>query len=58
MSATAPTVRIVEVTRKDLPLACPGKFNALWNMHPKVYLQFKAGKASCPYCGAQYQLHA
>ncbi len=54
MSATVNAPRAYEVTANDLPLSCPGKFMTLWNMHPKVYLQFKDGKASCPYCGAQY----
>jgi len=56
VSAPANTVRIFEVTNHDLPLSCPGKFMTLWNMHPKVYLQFKGDQAACPYCGAKYQL--
>ena len=49
--------KVYEVTAADLPLSCPGKFMTLWNMHPKVYLSFdQHGHASCPYCGAQYQM--
>ena len=30
---------------------------ALWNSHPKVYLDVaKTGQAKCPYCGTVYQL--
>lgn len=32
---------------------------ALWNSHPKVYLQVAAsGQAKCPYCGTVYRLAA
>jgi len=32
---------------------------ALWNSHPKVFLQVaQTGKACCPYCGTRYQLPA
>jgi len=32
---------------------------ALWNSHPKVYLDVaKTGSAKCPYCGTVYQLKA
>lgn len=30
---------------------------ALWNSHPKVYLDVaRTGQAQCPYCGTLYQL--
>ncbi|MDR1967122.1 MAG: zinc-finger domain-containing protein [Burkholderiaceae bacterium] len=30
---------------------------ALWNMHPRVYLDVvRTGSAKCPYCGAVYQI--
>ena len=46
-----------EVTRADLPLACPMPGMYLWNSHPRVYLPIeKTGEASCPYCGAMYVL--
>jgi len=46
-----------EVTRADLPLACPMPEMALWNSHPRVYLPIeKTGYAKCPYCGADYYL--
>lgn len=46
-----------EVTRQDLPLACPMPQMYLWNSHPRVYLPIeKTGSAKCPYCGAEYHL--
>ncbi len=49
--------KLVKVSREDLPLACPRPGDEVWNMHPRVYLSIeKTGEASCPYCGARYQL--
>lgn len=46
-----------EVTRSDLPLACPMKGMSLWNSHPRVYLPIEeTGEERCPYCGAVYVL--
>lgn len=46
-----------EVTRADVPLACPMPGMYLWNSHPRVYLPIeKTGFAKCPYCGAEYVL--
>ncbi len=46
-----------EVSREDLPLACPMPQMQLWNSHPRVYLPVEAtGWAKCPYCGAEYTL--
>ena len=46
-----------QVTRADLPLACPMPSMALWNSHPRVYLSIEAtGATKCPYCGAEYHL--
>ena len=48
-----------EVTSADLPLSCPMPGMALWNSHPKVYLDVAhTGQAKCPYCGTVYQLKA
>lgn len=45
------------VTAEDLPFHCPPKEAQKWNMHPRVFLSFDTqGKASCPYCGASYEL--
>ena len=45
------------VAEKDLPFHCPPKEAQKWSMHPKVFLSFdEQGKASCPYCGASYEL--
>lgn len=49
--------KVYQVTQDDLPLSCPMPNMTLWNAHPRVYLPIeKTGKASCPYCGAQYVL--
>jgi uncharacterized Zn-finger protein len=46
-----------EVTTQDLPLSCPGAGMALWNSHPRVYLDVETtGWAKCGYCGAEYTL--
>jgi uncharacterized Zn-finger protein len=46
-----------QVTREDLPLACPMPEMYLWNSHPRVYLPIEAtGWAKCSYCGAEYHL--
>lgn len=46
-----------QVSTKDLPLSCPMPNMILWNSHPRVYLPIeKTGKATCPYCGANYIL--
>ncbi|SMN11090.1 hypothetical protein SPBRAN_1330 [uncultured Candidatus Thioglobus sp.] len=45
------------VEAKDLPAHCPPSDATKWNMHPKVFLKFDSkGCASCPYCGARYEL--
>lgn len=45
------------VTRADLPLACPMPSMELWNSHPRVYLPVEdEGTSACPYCGATYTL--
>ena len=51
--------RAIEVKRTDLPLSCPRPGDALWNMHPRVYLPIEdepTKQAVCPYCGARYRL--
>ncbi len=53
----ANAVNRYEVTRKDLPLHCPMPGMALWNSHPRVFLDVeKEGHARCPYCSAEYVL--
>ncbi|MDJ0654522.1 MAG: zinc-finger domain-containing protein [Xanthomonadales bacterium] len=45
------------VSPADLPLSCPTADMKLWNSHPRVYLPIeKTGRASCPYCGAEFIL--
>lgn len=49
----------IEVSRADLPLACPPPGDALWSMHPRVYLPIEDEpdqESVCPYCGAHYRL--
>lgn len=49
--------KIITVKRSDLPACCPPKDQAVWNQHPRVYLPLeKTGRATCPYCGNQFQL--
>lgn len=53
----ATTHQVIAVNRKDLPLSCPLPQDALWNLHPRVYLPIEAkGEAVCPYCGTRYLL--
>ncbi|PLY14760.1 MAG: zinc-finger domain-containing protein [Sedimenticola sp.] len=56
-AAASPVTQVIEVTQKDLPLACPGPKADLASMHPRVFLPIeKTGEAICPYCGAHYRL--
>ena len=49
--------RVYEIRREDLPLHCPLPEMSLWNSHPRVFLPIEAaGKAKCPYCGAEFTL--
>ncbi|MCC7280250.1 MAG: zinc-finger domain-containing protein [Chromatiaceae bacterium] len=53
----AQTREVISVSRKDLPLACPPLGDKFWSQHPRVFLPVeKTGEATCPYCGARYQL--
>lgn len=46
-----------EVSRADLPLSCPLPSMAVWNAHPRVYLDIESkGEVRCPYCGAHFVL--
>lgn len=52
-----PHQEVIKVTRNDLPLSCPRPGEAAAGLHPRVYLPIeKTGSATCPYCGARYQL--
>jgi len=56
-ASTAPSDRIQTVTRDQLPLSCPPAGEAVWNLHPRVYLPIAAtGEAVCPYCSTRYRL--
>ena len=54
----------VELLAKDLTPAgktyCPNPKAGMeiWNTHPRVFLDPKAGEAKCPYCGTVYRLKA
>ena len=53
----ANAVNRYEVTVADLPLHCPMPGMAVWNSHPRVFLDVaKEGHARCPYCSAEYVL--
>ena len=53
----ANAVKRYEVTEADLPLHCPMPGMAVWNSHPRVFLDVeKEGTARCPYCSAEYVL--
>ena len=54
MSATAQHAS-VEVAEHELPLHCPTPATAVWDMHPRVFLDVaRSGEALCPYCGTRY----
>ena len=54
----------VELLAKDLTRSgntyCPNPKAGMeiWNTHPRVFLDPKAGEAKCPYCGTVYRLKA
>ena len=53
----ANAVKRYEVTAADLPLHCPMPGMAVWNSHPRVFLDItKEGHVRCPYCSAEYTL--
>ncbi len=57
MEKAACAVKHVRISEADLPLSCPSRGQAVWNMHPRVYLDIQAeGHVTCPYCGIHYQL--
>jgi uncharacterized Zn-finger protein len=51
-------IKTVEVAARDLPLHCPpGDAAAVWNQHPRVFLDVRrTGEAICPYCRTHYLL--
>ncbi len=59
MEDQACTKRRIEITKSDLPLACPPRIDRVWDAHPRVYLPIEEspnGKAVCPYCETEYTL--
>lgn len=56
---TACTKKSVHIKPKDLPLSCPLPDQAVWNAHPRVYLdieQSPQAQIECPYCSTRYEL--
>jgi len=48
---------VILVTKDQLPLSCPPANAGVYELHPRVFLPIeKTGEATCPYCGAKYQL--
>lgn len=57
-SANKPQKSIINVTAAELPICCPPKDQAQWNLHPRVYLALDdLQQAHCPYCGNQFTLN-
>ena len=53
----APVQQVTRSAARNCRLSCPRPQDALWNMHPRVYLPIEdRGEAVCPYCGARYLL--
>ena len=53
----------VSVTAEDLQgpgvVFCPNPKMALWNAHPRVFIDVAStGQGKCPYCGTLYRLAA
>lgn len=57
MSVAPCSVKHILVGKSDLPVCCPPEKDALWNAHPRVYLDIETkGQVTCPYCGVHYEL--
>jgi len=55
--SAAQEMPVVLLDAQDLPAFCPNKTMALWNQHPKVFLDVATtGEAACPYCSTIYRL--
>ena len=50
----------IKVTAADLPLSCPNRHSDPAALHPRVFIRVKkpGDRATCPYCGAVYELTA
>ncbi len=56
-ASARPATRQYQVSRSDLPLACPNRLVGDGVAHPRVFLRFdEGGRAVCPYCGTEYLL--
>jgi len=48
---------IHSVKREELPVSCPPENAEVWNLHPRVYIEFnRAGEGTCPYCGERFKI--
>ncbi len=61
MNTEAQDKSVVMVTAADLQgghsVYCPNPKMALWNTHPKVFIDVATtGEGCCPYCGTLYKL--
>ena len=57
MSEAQTETKPIPVMLDQLPASCPPREQAQWNMHPRVYLDFKkTNEAHCPYCGNHFIL--
>lgn len=57
MKSTACSKKNQIVSRDDLPLSCPMPGQAVWDAHPKVYLDIEeTGEVFCPYCETHFVL--
>lgn len=53
------TKKSVHIKAQDLPLSCPLPDQAIWNAHPRVYLDIEQSlhaQIECPYCSTHYEL--
>ncbi|MGX5174932.1 zinc-finger domain-containing protein [Aliikangiella sp. IMCC44653] len=49
----------IQVKPSELPVCCPPKSQALWNQHPRVYIELNSQQqGECPYCGNEFVLKA
>ncbi len=56
-AAQTPAPPVVRVGRDQLPASCPPRGEAVWSLHPRVYLPLaRTGEAVCPYCSTRYVL--
>ena len=55
-TGSASTSKTSRIKKSDLPLSCPPASIPGWSHHPRIFLDFNGKQATCPYCGARYEL--